>query len=344
MGMFLLTCPPLPMLTGSSSRTSSLTLVLAFGAVYVIWGSTYLAIRIAVETIPPLLMIGARFGLAGLLMYGWLRLRGRPATSRRQWLQAAWIGTLMLGMGTGSVAWAEQYISSGLAALLVTTVPLWMVLLDWLWKGNTQPSVRLFAGLALGGFGIFLLVQPTLNADALAVGPGVIVLVLLGAFSWSATSIYAKTADRVADPFVASAMQMTGGGMALIATGLILGEGQAFDVSTITQASFVGWAYLLVFGSFIAFSAYVWLNRNVSASKVATYAYVNPVVAVLLGWWMLDEAVTLQMILAMVLLLAAVALLSLPPQTFTPARTFLRRIARTRALANTATPCPNEPC
>ena len=325
-----------------------LTLFLAFGAVYVIWGSTYLAIRVAVETIPPLLMIGTRFGVAGLLMYGWLRLRGRPAPSRRQWVQAVWIGTLMLGVGTGSVAWAEQYISSGLAALLVTTVPLWMVLLDWLWKGHTQPSARLFTGLALGGLGIYLLVQPTLSTDALAVGPGVILLVLLGAFSWSVTSIYAKTADRVEDPFVASAMQMAGGGATLIVVGLLLGEGRALDVAAISQASFLGWAYLLVFGSFIAFSAYVWLNRNVSAAKVATYAYVNPVVAVVLGAWLLDETVTAQMLLAMVLLLAAVALLSLPAHVFAPASTFLQRMAKTRTLSPAATPtpapCPNEPC
>ncbi|MEM1095032.1 MAG: EamA family transporter [Bacteroidota bacterium] len=324
------------MATLSSSTRSTAVVVLAFVAVYFIWGSTYLAIRVAIETMPPLLMLSARFGLAGLLMYGWLRLRGQPTPSARQWRQAALIGTLMLGVGTGSVAWAEQYISSGLAALLVTTVPMWMVVLDWLWKGDTQPSVRLFAGLALGALGIFLLVQPTLGADALATGPGVILLVLLGAFAWSATSIYARTADRVDDPFLASAMQMVGGGAALLIGGLALGEGRTFTIAAITQASFLGWAYLLVFGSFIAFSAYVWLNRNVAAAKVASYAYVNPVVAVLLGWWLLDEAVTAQMSIAMVLLLAAVALMSMPAHAWASVRAMTRRLLHNRSVAERA--------
>ncbi|MEM6645593.1 MAG: EamA family transporter [Bacteroidota bacterium] len=320
----------------SPSARSTAVVVLAFVAVYFIWGSTYLAIRVAIETIPPLLMLSARFGLAGLLMYGWLRMRGRSAPSAQQWRQATLIGALMLGVGTGSVAWAEQYISSGLAALLVTTVPMWMVVLDWLWKGDTQPSVGLFAGLALGAVGIFLLVQPTLGADALATGPGVILLVLLGAFAWSAATIYARTADRVEDPFLASAMQMMGGGAALMGTGLVLGEGRALDMSAITQASFLGWAYLFVFGSFIAFSAYVWLNRNVAAAKVASYAYVNPVVAVLLGWWLLDEAVTAQMTVAMVLLLAAVALMSMPAQAWASAQVVARRLLHKQAPVTTA--------
>jgi len=210
---------------------------------------------------------------------------------------------------------------------------MWMVVLDWLWKDDTQPSARLFGGLALGVIGIFLLAQPTLGADALATGPGVIVVVLLGAFSWSATSIYARTADRVDDPFLASAMQMIGGGAALMGAGFVLGEGRELDVTTITQASFLGWAYLLVFGSFIAFSAYVWLNRNVAAAKVASYAYVNPIVAVLLGWWLLDEAVTAQMTVAMVLLLAAVALMSMPAHAWTSAKALARRLLHRRSAA-----------
>ena len=286
--------------------------LVAFAAVYLIWGSTYLAISVAIETIPPLLMLGARFGVAGLVMYAWLRWRGAAAPTRKQWAIGTWVGSLLLGVGTGSVAWAEQYITSGMAALLVTTVPLFMVLLDWGWKRSAQPGLRTFLGLAFAAVGIVLLVDPATLMQAGGQPLLPILITLMGALAWSAGSIYARTADLPSDPFMSTAVQMTGGGVGLVIGGLLLGEGAALDLQAITWASFYGWAYLLVFGSFIAFSAYVWLVRHVAPAKVATYAYVNPIVAVALGWALLDEPVTGQMLVAIVVLVLAVVLITLP--------------------------------
>ncbi|MEM8557453.1 MAG: EamA family transporter [Bacteroidota bacterium] len=288
--------------------------VAAFAAVYLIWGSTYMAIRVAIDTIPPLLMIGSRFAVAGLVLLAWLRLSGEALPSMRQWWVAAGIGCLLLGVGTGSVAWAEQYVTSGMAALLVTTVPLFMVALDWLWKRSVRPTWRTVLGLVLGGVGIVLLVDPSTLADA--DHPLVPMLVILmGAFSWSVGSIHARTADLPRNVFMSTALQMTGGGLGLVLVGLLLGEGRALDLAAVTQASFLGWAYLVVFGSFIGFGAYVWLLQNVAPAKVATYAYVNPVVAVVLGWALLGEAVSGLMLVAIVVLVLAVVLITLPGAT-----------------------------
>ncbi|MEO1570823.1 MAG: EamA family transporter [Bacteroidota bacterium] len=288
--------------------------VAAFAAVYLIWGSTYLAIRVAIDTIPPLLMIGSRFAVAGLVLLGWLRLRGEALPPVRQRWAAAGIGCMLLGLGTGSVAWAQQYVTSGMAALLVTTVPLFMVALDWLWKRSVRPTWRTVLGLALGGLGIVLLVGPRTLSDANH--PLVPMLVILmGAFSWSVGSVHARTADLPKNVFMSTALQMAGGGGGLVLVGLLLGEGRALDLAAVTQASFLGWAYLVVFGSFIGFGAYVWLLQNVTPAKVATYAYVNPVVAVVLGWALLDEAVSGLMLVAIVVLVLAVVLITLPGAT-----------------------------
>ncbi|MEM8599381.1 MAG: EamA family transporter [Bacteroidota bacterium] len=307
---------PHPTLAADHSRSLYLTLA-AFAAVYLIWGSTYMAIRVAIDSIPPLLMIGSRFAVAGLVLLAWLRLRGETLPSMRQWWTAAGIGCMLLGVGTGSVAWAEQYVTSGMAALLVTTVPLFMVALDWLWKRSVRPTWRTVLGLVLGGVGIVLLVDPSTLSDA--DHPLVPMLVILmGAFSWSVGSVHARTADLPKNVFMSTALQMTGGGLGLVLVGLLLGEGRALNLAAITQVSFLGWAYLVVFGSFVGFGAYVWLLQNVAPAKVATYAYVNPVVAVVLGWALLDEAVTGLMLVAIVVLVLAVVLITLPGATAKP--------------------------
>ena len=285
-------------------------LVAALTAVYFIWGSTYLAILVAIETVPPFIMLGARFGLAGALMVGWLLLRGHAWPSGRQWRTATVIGGLLLLIGTGSVAWAEQYIPSGLAALLVTTVPLWMVLLDWLWKRGRRPSGIVFFGLLLGLVGVVLLVDPVAIAQNYSVDLMAAAVVLMGAFSWSAGSIHARTADLPSNPFMTTAMQMFAGGVLLILAGLLLGEGQHVDLAAVSMRSFFAWSYLLVFGSFIAFSAFVWLLKNTSPALASTYAYVNPVVAVFLGWAVASEPLNLRIFIAIILLISAVVLIT----------------------------------
>lgn len=288
-------------------------LVAAFAAVYLIWGSTYLAIRLAVEGIPPMLMLGARFGVAGLLMYGFLRVRGAQRATPEEWRNAAVVGGLLLFLGTGSVAWAEQYIDSGLAALLVTTVPVWMVVLDWLANGR-RPGIPTMVGIGVGFAGVAILVSPggAGAADAVAgdmrLGAGLVVL--FGSFMWSLGSVYSKRAKLPANPFVATAVQMTAGGALLTLAGLMTGELRRFDVAAIELSAVLAWAYLLVFGSFVAFTAYVWLLRNTTPAAVSTYAFVNPAVAVFVGWLFAGEVIDGRMVTAMLMLLAAVAVIN----------------------------------
>jgi drug/metabolite transporter (DMT)-like permease len=284
--------------------------ITAFASIYIIWGSTYLAIRFAIETIPPFIMLGARFGLAGLLMYVWLRLRGAARPSARQWGTATLVGGLMLCVGTGSVAWAEQSIPSGLAALLITTTPMWMVLLDWLWKGGPRPGRTVVFGLLLGLVGVVVLFDPVSLLTSREVDPLAAAAVLLGALAWAAGSIHGRNAGLPEDPFLSTALQMTAGGAVLAVTGLALGEGRHFDIGAVTAQSFLSWTYLLVFGSFIGFSAFIWLMKHVSAARVSTYAYVNPVVAVFLGWSLAGEVFNTRMAVAVVLLVSAVVLIN----------------------------------
>lgn len=282
----------------------------AFAAVYIIWGSTYLAIRVAVETIPPYTMMGTRFGLAGLIMYGWLRFRGSAVPTAAQWRSAAIIGGLMLLLGTGSVGWAEQYIPSGIAATLVASVPLWMVLLDWLWKKNRRPHATVFFGLIIGTAGVILLFDPVaiIRQENVPIIPGVVIL--LGALAWSVGSIHSRTADLPSNQFLTTAMEMTAGGVLLLAVGFLRGEWSTLEPALITGRSVAGWLYLIVFGSFIAFSAYIWLLREVTPAKVATYAYVNPGVAVLLGAMLLNEPLNIRIFFALALLVSSVIMIT----------------------------------
>ena len=286
-------------------------LIGAFTAVYLIWGSTYLAIHFAIQSIPPLSMLGARFGVAGLLLFGVLRIYGIQKPTRSMWKSAFVIGTLTLGVGTGAVAWAEMYVTTGIAALLVTTVPLWMVLLDWKWKNGNAPSGAVTIGLVLGAAGIVLLVNPFQFVESVSLMTGVgMIVVLIGAFSWSYGSLLSRDMDLPSNPFMSTAVQMVGGSVALFAVGGIRGEWIDFNIAEVTGDSWLALGYLFFFGSIVAFSSYVWLMKNAPSEKVATYAYVNPVVAVLLGWFLAGEALSGRIIVAMVILVSAVIVIS----------------------------------
>ena len=290
-------------------RSSQVALmVLAFAALYFIWGSTYLAIAIAIETMPPLSMLGFRFGVAGLIMFGFLMWRGAMWPTPAQWRAAFLVGTLMLCFGTGSAAIAMQYIASGLTALIITTVPLWMVLMDWLWKGGPRPSPAFFGGFLLGLLGVFLLIDPQTYVDGLQMSALAMLGVVFGAMCWSAGSIHGKSADLPDDPFMSTAIQMFAGGVALVVAGWLTGEEVSLGVELFSSRSLVAWLYLLVFGSFIAFSAYIWLMRNTTPARVSTYAYVNPVVAMYLGWAFNNEPITSRILIASMLLITAVVI------------------------------------
>jgi drug/metabolite transporter (DMT)-like permease len=295
---------------GGADETPRASIVLlAFAAIYLIWGSTYLAIRFAVETIPPFLMLAARFGVAGLLLYAWLRLRGRPRPPAREWGGSAVVGGLLLVGGTGAVAWAEQWIPSGLAALIVAIVPVWMVLLDWLRPGGRRPRPPVVAGLLLGLAGVALLVGPVdlSGGDVMQLaGAGVVVL---GTISWATGSVHGARVPVPRAPRMAAALQMCMGGGLLLLVGTVAGEWTRIDPGAMSTRSILSLAYLIVFGSIVAFAAYVYLLRVTTPARVGSYAYVNPVVAVFLGWALADEPVTARTLVAAAIILIGVGLI-----------------------------------
>lgn len=293
----------------------------AFAAVYVLWGSTYLAIRVAIDTLPPLLMAGARFLVAGGALYAFVRLRGERAPDRRHWGTTAAIGALLLLLGNGGVVLAERTVPSGVVALLVAMVPLWMVLIEWLRRGGVRPSLRTVLGLVVGFAGMVLLVGPS-GLGGEPVDPLGTALVMVGSLAWAGGSIYARGAALPKSALLATGMQMVWGGVWLTLAGLLAGEWRGLDASAFTPRSLLAWGYLVVFGSLVGFTAYIWLLGAVSAARVSTYAYVNPVVAVLLGWALLDEPLSPRVIGAAAVIIAAVAVITTGRRTprLTPQR------------------------
>jgi len=286
-------------------------LIAAFVAVYVIWGSTYLAIRFAVQTLPPLLMASARFVVAGVIVLLWARLRDRAAwPTRVEWRVGLIGGTLLLLGGNGGVSWAEQRVPSGIAALLVAVVPVFMVLLEWLRPDGTRPRVAVFVGVGLGLAGLALLVGPdALRGGARSDAIGALVLVL-ASLSWAAGSLYTKLAPKATSGTMATGAQMLAGGLALLAAAVVAGEPARLDLAHASTSSLIAFLYLLTFGSLIGFTAYVYLLAHTTAAKASTYAYVNPVVAVLLGWAIGHEPVTSRTMLAAAVILAGVAIIT----------------------------------
>jgi drug/metabolite transporter (DMT)-like permease len=266
--------------------------LLSFAAIYLIWGSTFLAIRVAVSSIPPLLMMGVRCTTAGALLLGVAFARGQRV-SWRAWRDAVVSGALMFGVTYGALAWAEQRIASGVAALLVATLPFWLVLFEWRQRG-TRPSNRAVAGLLVGLTGVVVLVARGL-AGVVAFTP--IVAVLGGEIAWAAGSLYAK--PRLPEPITLNAgMPLAAGGVLLLLMSCLTREFTRFQLRDITVASYAALAYLTLFGSIVAFSAYVWLMRVAPASQVGTHAYVNPLVALTLGGAVAGEPITSTIIAA----------------------------------------------
>lgn len=292
-----------------AGHPSRLKVVLAFAAIYIIWGSTYLAIKFAIQTIPPFLMAGARFLVAGSVLYGYMRLRSVPRPSRQNWLAATSVGGLLLLGGNGCLVWAEQRVPSGLAAILLATIPIWMVLLDSLRKGGARLTGRVATGLGIGLAGLGILLGPAKLWGSSRVdlaGAGVL---MLSALSWSVGSLYSRGAKLPPSPFLAAAMEMLAGGAMLIVLGLLTGEGKQLHCQAVTLRSAAGLGYLIVFGSLVGFTAYIWLLGVVSTARVSTYAYVNPIVAVLIGWAFAGEALSARVLLATGTIVAAVALI-----------------------------------
>lgn len=287
----------------AASRGSILA---ALAAVYIIWGSTYLAIRFAVETLPPFLMAGVRFTVAGAILYGWRRARGVPRPTAAQWKAATVVGALMLLGGNGGVVWAEQWIESGTTALIVASVPFWMVLLDWLRPSGHRPPARVWAGILIGFGGVLLLMGGPGTAPEYTTA---FIVLLLASIAWAAGSLYSRSASLPA-PLLATGMQMLTGGLLLLLAGAATGEVGGLDPGAFSMRSVLALLYLIVFGALIGYSAYVWLLRVTEPALASTYAYVNPVVAVILGWLLAGERMSLGITLAGAVIVAGVVLIT----------------------------------
>ncbi len=285
--------------------------VLAFAAIYLIWGSTYLAIRFAIETIPPYLMGGVRFLVAGGVLYAVLRWRGVGAPSRRQWRAALIVGGLLLWGGNGGVMIAEQYVPSSLAALIVAMVPLWMVLLNW-WRGDrVRPNPGTLLGVGLGLMGIVLIAAPGQTAAEGAVNPIGLLILVLASLSWAIGSLYSRASSLPANALLATALEMLAGGALMLVAGLLPGQGAQIRLDHVSLLSLVALGYLVIFGSLIGFTAYVWLLKVSTPARVSTYAFVNPVVAVFLGWLLAGEELSLRVVIAAAVIIVAVMLITL---------------------------------
>ncbi|HYF40024.1 MAG TPA: EamA family transporter [Gemmatimonadales bacterium] len=284
-------------------------IAIAFFAVYVCWGMTYLAMRVAVMEIPPHLLSGSRFLLAGVLLYAWARLRGHAAPTLTHWRSATVIGGFLLLGGNASVAWAEKTVPSGLAAVLIAVAPIWMVGLEWA-RGGPRPTRAVAVGLLLGLAGVALLVSGRGPAESRVDPLGATILVLASA-SWAWGSVVSKSAALPKSPFVATSIEMIAGGILLLVTAAVSGQFRGFDPVRVSFEAMAWWGYLVVFGSLVGFTAYIWLLGVTSIAKAGTYAYVNPIVAVLLGWAVLHEPVTMRMLLAAGIILVGVALVNI---------------------------------
>lgn len=308
----------------AAARPRRTLLLAAYAAVYVIWGSTYLAIRVGIDTLPPFGMGATRFLAAGALLYAWARWRGAPRPTRAEWAAAAVVGALLLLVGNGAVTWAEQRVASGVAALLIATEPLWIVLLGWARPDGARPGRATVAGLALGLAGVAVLVAPAGAAGGGAPNAHVDLLgaavVVLGALSWAVGSVWSGRRRLPASAPLASGMQMLAGGAMFAAVSAAVGEPARFDPAAVSAASAGAVAYLVVFGSLVAFSAYAWLLTVEPPTRVATYAFVNPAVAVLLGWAAGGEPLTARIAVAGLVIVGAVVLLTRnPPAAAAPA-------------------------
>jgi drug/metabolite transporter (DMT)-like permease len=310
--------------TPAAHQPSRALVLAAFAAIYLIWGSTYLAIKYAVATVPPFFMTGARFFIAGCALYGWSLARARkggvdaePAQSgeviRRRWRDAFIVGALLIVGGTALVGWAELSVPSGITSLVLATTPLWMVMLESVIESKRAPTPRVLAGVVVGILGLAVLVGPSLLAGDGEMNLLGIASLALAALAWSGGAMFSRRAAAPPSPVRTTAMQMIAGSLLSVAAGFAIGEHHQFAPAEITPESMVAVAYLVVAGALVGFTAYLWLMRVSTPSRVTTHAYVNPVVAVLLGWAILGEPVTTRTAIAMAIIVVAVVLIVSAP-------------------------------
>ena len=284
-------------------------LTLAFACIYFIWGSTFLAIRYAIEEIPPFTMAGVRFVAAGAILYLWRRVVHHERPSWNQWPGALAIGALLFLGGNGAVVWSEQHVASGMTALMLGVIPLWMVLLDATRRQGSPLTARVMCGLALGVTGVVLLLEPSKllgGGQVDAVGAGVLIA---GGFCWASGSLVSRHLNQPVSPALAAGMQMLAGGLVLLGVGVFAGESSRIEMAGFTHRGLLALSYLILMGSVVSFTAYTWLMSVTTPARVATYAWVNPLVAVLLGWVFASEPLTPRTLIATVVIVTAVVLI-----------------------------------
>jgi drug/metabolite transporter (DMT)-like permease len=295
------------------ARTSTLVIV-AFGLVYVVWGSTYLAIRVAIESFPPLLLAGSRHLITGLILYPILRWKTGVRPTAAHWRVSFITGFLLLCVGNGGVCIAERTVPSGVTALLVATVSLWMVLVDWLRPRGVKPGLRVIWGLLLGFGGLALLVGPKDLGGSGRIDPMGVGILVIASLAWASGSVYSKHSGGLSgSPLLGVAMQSLAGGVALWVAGTVSGEVSALHLASVSGRSWAALGYLVAFGSMIGFTAYIYILKKSTATRVATYAFVNPVVALFLGWLLIGENITLRTVIAAAVILTAVLLVITAP-------------------------------
>ncbi len=306
--------PQVAPIVGSENQTprpSAVLVVLAFATVYIVWGSTYLAIRYAIETLPPFLMAATRFLIAGTILFAWASFKHGPIFTFAHWRKAFVVGALLLLCGNGGVTWAEKFIPSGLAALLIASEPLWVVVLNWMLTGR-RPNYKVLTGVLIGLVGVGILVGGGLRSGAGNSFMGLVAggVILLSSLAWASGSIYSSRRPIKAPTSMASGMQMLAGGTLLLLAGVLNGDLASLQLGRTSWTSIIALLYLTLFGSLLAFTAYSWLLKNVATTRAATYAYVNPVVAVLLGWLIAGESLTMSMLFGAIVIVGSVVLIT----------------------------------
>ena len=301
---------PVPTNTPTNTSAYRLQFAFAYTAICLIWGSTFLAIRFALGSFPPFQMAGMRFLIAGVILFGIAKFQGAELPSRKHWQSALITGFLLFLVFNGGLVLAVGRIHSSIVAVLSTTIPVWMVIIEWLRPNGTRPNIGIVSGLALGLVGIAILVQPwnylqsasgTATTDVWGVAFSI--LAMLG---WSLGSIFARSLALPKSPFMTTSIQMLLGSVMLTVVGTVMGEWGRFDASRVTMPALLALLFLIVFGSIVAYSAYMWLLRNAAPTLVSTYTYINPVVAIILGWTLAGEPVTWRLMVALVFILGAI--------------------------------------
>lgn len=288
------------------AQPKKIEILIAFACVYIIWGSTYLGIRIAIEAMPPFFMAGSRFIISSLILYILASIKGENKIKAAHWKDSYIIGGCMLLGGNGGVVWAEQFVPSGLAALLVATVPIWMVMFDWLNPHGKRPTRRIISGIVLGFTGVAIMISPAEIVGTKGINLFGALALLISTLSWAYGSIYSRRANLPKSKILTVSMEMFAGGTLLLLISVLAGEFKNLNFNDFTMRAVSAWVYLITFGSVIGFTAYIWLLDAAGPSRTSTYAYVNPVIAVFLGWIVLGEPLNIRILSAMLVIVLAV--------------------------------------